>query len=163
MKIALNANRTHSNIFDVHLIRSPISLIINYTGKFLSIIKSTIVQHFLNSIISYLTPKKTKSIYYWREYFFNIIFFYFMLFKSIIFIASSIRLIIEKNYNLFIISTFLFLLTLLIIFFKKLPYTLRSYIGCSIFYFVGFFVFYNIGPISSGLCLRTVFDRRANG
>ena len=71
-----------------------ISIIIQLTSNLVSIKKISIVRHFLNNIITFLTPKKAKSISYWREYFFNAIFFFLMIINSIVFIASAIRLML---------------------------------------------------------------------
>jgi hypothetical protein len=86
--------------------------------------------------------------------------------NSVIFTFSSIRLVIYQSYFFLSISIGLFLLMILIVFAKKIPFLIRSYVGCTIFYCVGVFLFFKFGPLSSSLFwffLFSVFSASFNG
>lgn len=137
-----------------------------HMGKIISKIKISITKFFLKDFVIYLIPKNHKSVIFWKEYFFNIVFFFILIFNSIIFISSAINLIIRVNYFPFIINFFLFCFAIFILYTKKIPFPIRSYIGCSIFYIFGLLLFIKFGPTASGLLwffLFSIFNASFNG
>ena len=86
--------------------------------------------------------------------------------NSIIFLASAILQFSYQNYDFLLISTSLFLFGVFIFYTRRIPFALRSFVGCSMFFFVGLLIFYKIGPISSGLFwffLFSIFNASFNG
>jgi HD-GYP domain-containing protein (c-di-GMP phosphodiesterase class II) len=132
----------------------------------LSKIKILTTKFFIKDFIVLLLPKSYKSVTFWREYFFNIIFFFLLLLNCIPFALSTIRSILFKNYFLLIFNLSLFSILLFIHLNKKIPFYIRSYIGCSIFYFIGLFLFYKFGPVAPGLLwffIFSIFNASFNG
>lgn len=124
----------------------------------ISKIKIIITKFFLKDFVVFLIPKNHKSIQLWREYFFNIIFFFLLILNIIPFVLSTIRSILFKNYSILILNICLFSILLIIHFYRKIPFYIRSYIGCTIFYFIGFFLFYKFGPVAPGLLWFLIFS-----
>jgi HD-GYP domain-containing protein (c-di-GMP phosphodiesterase class II) len=151
MKISFLQKYIIQNTSIVPTHRTPVSVFIYLLFRFFSKIKILIIQFSLKNLIYFLIPKDQKSISYWKEYFFNIIFFLVILINSIVFIASSVRHITNGNYRFLIISVVLFIFSTFIVYAKKIPFKVRSQLGCFIFYFVGLSIFSNIGPNSGGL------------
>ncbi len=135
-------------------------------GIILTNIKIFIAKFFLRNFIIYFIPKNHKFILRWREYFFNVVFFFILILNSIAFISSSIRLLIIQYYFNILITAFLYGFTIFIVIVKKIPFPIRSYIGCTIFYFLGLFLFIKFGPTANGLLwffLFSIFSASFNG
>ena len=63
-------------------------------------------------------------------------------------------------------NIFLFCIILFIHVYRKIPFYIRSYTGCSIFYFIGLLLFYKFGPIAPGLLwffLFSIYNASFNG
>ncbi len=129
-------------------------------------IKTLLLRFFLKNFTFLLMPKNQRSILYWREYFFNVVFFIMLLISGVIIIYSTIRQIMGHNYGFLFLSLSIFVIGNIIFFIRKIPFYVRSFIGCTIFYFVGLLVFYKIGPVADGLFwffLFSIFNASFNG
>ncbi len=135
-------------------------------GMIISKIKIFITKFFLQDFVVYLIPKNNKSILFWREYFFNVVFFFIIALNSIIFISSAINLLIRQIYIPLIVLFFLLCIGMFVFITKKIPFSIRSFIGCSLFYFFGLFLFFRFGPTASGLLwffLYSIFNASFKG
>ncbi len=124
------------------------------------------IHFFFKDYVVFLLPKDQKSILYWKEYLFNIVFALMIFLNSISFVFSSIRLVSTGNYMALAGSIVLFAFAAFILFFRRIPFAVRSYIGCTIFYVLGLSLLYRFGPLASGLFwffLFCIFTASFNG
>lgn len=129
-------------------------------------IKILLLRFFLKDFPIFLKPRNQTTIHYWREYFFNIVFFFMLVISFVIIIYSSIRQVLSHNYSFLFLSLGIFALGNILFFIKKIPFYIRSFFGCTIFYLVGLLVFYKIGPVADGLFwffLFSIFNASFNG
>jgi HD-GYP domain-containing protein (c-di-GMP phosphodiesterase class II) len=135
---------------------------IQFFGK----IKLFIVHLFLQDFIPFLMPRNQRSMLYWREYLFNIVFFVFFVLNSIAFLFSSIRMLMSQSLLPLAINLALYAVMIVIVFSRRIPFHVRSYVGCFIFFGVGLFLFYTYGPLVGGLFwffLFSSFNASFNG